>query len=153
MRPLTSFLPLLMLAGPTAYAQSTLAGKLVDLFGMPLGGATVTVTGDRGVEQTVTTSESGVFTLTKLSPRDHVIEISESGFARERITVHPSDENEELVIGLVLGDIGNPPPIVVTGVIRFSDGRIAPKAEVVFEAKYNRRIRQSTEADASGRYR
>ena len=72
------------LASSVALAQDlsttgSVGGKVADLNGAALAGATVTVTGPTG-ERSATTNNEGVFEVQNLNPGDYSVKVTQNGF-------------------------------------------------------------------------
>src|SRR5687768_208808 len=75
-------LTLLMCWPAAAQQRGSIAGRIVDAGGLPLPGASVTVTEQNtGFTRTVVTAETGAYSVPNLEPGLYTISVEMSGFA------------------------------------------------------------------------
>ena len=108
----------LLLAGGPAAAQTvtgTISGTVVDASDSAIAGAAVTITNAKtGNKRTVTTNESGGFSVPALQPDVYTLKIEHSGFrALERRNVVLS-ANETLALGRIALEVGQVTEVVTT---------------------------------------
>src|SRR3990172_11237405 len=102
---------ILCIASPMVLAQDlsttgSIGGKVTDVNGAALPGATITVTGATG-ERTATTNDDGAFEVQNLNPGDYSLKVTQSGFKTalvSRITVNVGKESN-LQLALQPGEI------------------------------------------------
>src|SRR6185437_9613995 len=98
----------LLLAGPTASAQSattgSISGTVTDPTGAVVKGATVTLTNTNRNEiiRTLTTNSAGYYTGTYLPLGNYVVKIASSGFKSEAITDLVLNADDALTVNRTL---------------------------------------------------
>ena len=103
----------------TIFGQSkspSITGRISDLIGNPIEGATTEILGAEGgpIWRGVTDS-TGQFGTNTLSPGTYVVEVAARGFHKERRTVILKDTDAlRLDIGLILGELNYAPPFSVS---------------------------------------
>ncbi|HEY0426490.1 MAG TPA: TonB-dependent receptor [Pyrinomonadaceae bacterium] len=72
---------LLIAANAQQTANGTIRGKVVDVQGALIGGASVTVVGANGAERTTQTNQEGLYSITNLAAGRYTVRISAQGFS------------------------------------------------------------------------
>jgi len=141
----------------TIFGQSkspSITGRISDLIGNPIEGATTEILGAEGgpIWRGVTDS-TGQFGTNTLSPGTYVVEVAARGFHKERRTVILKDTDAlRLDIGLILGELNYAPPFAVSGVVRDHNGKLLSRATVTVRAVFNSRVTTTAKTNAHGHY-
>ena len=157
MRPSFNVLPLVLLLALTSSGQSKLpsiTGRITELAGNPLEGATVeisTAAGERiwhGV-----TGATGEFGIENLRQGKYAVEVSARGFHKERrIAILKEADKLRIDVGLIVGELSYVRPIAVSGVVRDYNGKLLSAATLTARAVLNSRVTTTAKTDAHGHY-
>jgi hypothetical protein len=141
-------------SAPTA-AGASIRGCVTNLFGEPLDGATIILSGDNNLPLfRVRTSSSGEYTFTGLAPGKYSIFFALGGFRQEHRTVSLSDGQQEILnLGLEVGDLGDLPTKIVKGVVLLPDQRGAPGANVILRNAFNERVTWRVKTNSRGHFK
>ena len=157
MRPSFKLLACALFLPFLASGQSKLlsiAGRISDLAGNPIEGATVKILALEGepIWRGVTDS-TGEFGANNLRQGTHVVEVAARGFHNERrIVILKADDASRLDIGLIAGELTYTPPIAVSGVVRDSSGMLLSRATLTVRAVFNSRLTTRAKTDGRGHY-
>lgn len=108
---------LLIVSSPLlAQQRGTIAGRIIDPSGLPLPGATVTVTDENtGFNRTVVTASTGAYSVPSLEPGTYALSIEMPGFAVTRREGLKLGAGSDLTINFTLQLVGVEQTVVVTG--------------------------------------
>ncbi len=108
----------LLLASGLAMAQTvtgTISGNVVDASNSAIAGATVTIINAKtGDTRTITTNESGGFSVPALQPDVYTIRIEHTGFRRLERQNTVLSANENLALGRITLEVGQVTEVVTT---------------------------------------
>lgn len=107
-----------VLASPPAGAQQrgSIGGKVVDAGGLPLPGATVTITEQRtGFNRSVVTAETGAYTVPNLDPGIYTIAVEMPGFAALKQSDVQLTAGSSITLELKMQVAGLQEQVTVTG--------------------------------------
>ena len=103
-------------APATAQQRGSISGRVLDTSGLPLPGATITVTNQNtGFNRSVVTAETGAYTVANLEPGTYTLVAEMPGFGSMKRADIALGSGSEITLELKLNVAGLQEEVVVTG--------------------------------------
>lgn len=133
----------------------SIQGRIVNLYGAPIEGASIEVTSESGGQSLKTHSDQGGnYKISNLPAGRLKLLARAFGSEREELFITlEAGEQKLLDLGLEFGRIIDPFPIQVQGVVQQPDGTPLRDATVTIKNAFNERLSRQVRSDDAGRYK